>query len=142
MRLILSVEENDKKPIFQKWDCKVFLGMFYWQCIVERSEVFWARLYIIYGISTMIRFAFEYLRSLQYHFHLIFHSEEYELEELQSLSGVLFCCLEAAISRWTQKSMPDFIINNIDKSLYNLNITICIFRLLILNQLLELKSDI
>lgn len=142
MRLILSVEENDKKPIFQKWDCKVFLGMFYWQCIVERSEVFWARLYMIYGISTMIRFAFEYLRSLQYHFHLIFHSEEYELEELQSLSGVLFCCLEAAISRWTQKSMPDFITNNIDKSLYNLNITICIFRLLILNQLLELKSDI
>lgn len=90
----------------------------------------------------MMRFAFEYLRSLQYHFHLIFHSEEYELEELQSLSGVLFCCLEVAIARWAQKSMPDFIKNNIDKSLYNLNITICIFQLLILNQLLELKSDI
>jgi len=79
-----------KKSIFQKWDCKVFLGMFYWQYIVERSEIFWARLYMIYGILTMMRFAFEYLRSLQYHFHLIFHSEEYELEELQSLSGVLF----------------------------------------------------
>jgi hypothetical protein len=38
--------------------------------------------------------------------------------------------------------MPDFIANNIDKSLYNLNITICIFQLLILNQLLELKSNI
>lgn len=38
--------------------------------------------------------------------------------------------------------MPDFIKNNIDKSLYNLNITICIFQLLILNQLSELKSDI
>lgn len=38
--------------------------------------------------------------------------------------------------------MPDFIKNNIDKSLYNLNITICIFWLLILNQLSELKSDI
>ena len=38
--------------------------------------------------------------------------------------------------------MPNFIKNNIDKSLYNFNITICIFRLLILNQLLELKSDI
>lgn len=38
--------------------------------------------------------------------------------------------------------MPDFIKNNIGISLYNLNITICIFRLLILNQLLELKSDI
>ena len=131
-----------KKSIFQKWDCKVFLGMFYWQYIVERSEIFWARLYMIYGILTMMRFAFEYLRSLQYHFHLIFHSEEYELEELQSLSGVLFCCLEAAIARWTQKSMPDFIKNNIGISLYNLNITICIFRLLILNQLSELKSDI
>ena len=86
-----------------------------------------------------MRFAFEYLRSLQYHFHLIFHSEEYELEELQSLSGVLFYCLEAAIKRWAQKSMPGFIANNIDKSPYNLNITICIFQLLILNQLSELK---
>ena len=38
--------------------------------------------------------------------------------------------------------MPDFIKNNIGISLYNLNITICIFRLLTLNQLLELKSDI
>lgn len=90
----------------------------------------------------MMRFTFECLRSVQYHFHLIFHLEEYELEELQSLSGVLFCCLEAAIARWTQKSMPDFIKNNIDKSLYNLNITICIFQLLILNQLSELRSDI
>ena len=49
---------------------------------------------------------------------------------------------ENTIARWTQKSMPDFITNNIDKSLYNLNITICIFWLLILNQLSELKSDI
>lgn len=38
--------------------------------------------------------------------------------------------------------MPDFIKNNIDESLYNLNITVCIFRLLILNQPLELESDI
>lgn len=90
MQLILSAGENGKKTIFQKWNCKAFLGMFYWKYIVERSEVFWARLYMIYGILTMIRFTFEYLRPLQYHFHLIFHSEEYELEELQSLSGVLF----------------------------------------------------
>lgn len=41
---------------------------------------------------------------------------------------------DAAIARWTQKSMPDSIKNNIDISLYNSNITICIFRLLILNQ--------
>jgi len=40
------------------------------------------------------------------------------------------------------KIHADFITNNIDKSLYNLNITICIFRLLILNQLSGLKSDI
>lgn len=49
---------------------------------------------------------------------------------------------DAAIARWTQKSMPDSIKNNIDISLYNSNITICIFRLLILNQQPELKSDI
>ena len=38
--------------------------------------------------------------------------------------------------------MPDFIKNNIGISLYNSNITICIFWLLILNQQSELKSDI
>ena len=48
MRLILSAGENGKKLNFQKWDCKAFLGMFYWKYIVERSEVFWARLYMIY----------------------------------------------------------------------------------------------
>ena len=64
------------------------------------------------------------------------------LKNSRAFLGFFFCCLEAAIARWTQKSMPDFIKNNIGISLYNSNITICIFRLLILNQQLELKSDI
>jgi len=63
------------------------------------------------------------------------------LKNSRAFLGFFFVVLKLR-ARWTQKSMPDSIKNNIDKSLYNLNITICIFQLLILNQLPGLKSDI